>query len=440
MPFRFIEEEASPVSEEHVSSKRFRFAKEEPSKLRSVLGAAPKGFLKELREQLMKTPILGKGLRELQRDFPEMAKSDEDVTTALEKYFPTQEGFTEQALERGGRISPYAIAGGGNIAGQAVRSALAGFLGEGAKELGAPDWAQAITELPAFASPGLGKQIIPKGSQKALVEGARRLGLKEGELTPLIQSESKQKFLAKAAPRRGRTKKLLDKSYQALGNVYDRLENLPQSVKELSPEISRKAINEISDTLNKYPNELRKVISEDFSDFLSEPVTGTSLINFFKDINYNIGKGHSRLGTLKEPIFKALEDISPEFANDFRLTNKLYSNYSKIAERIKPTLLSDLYSAGEAIRLITGVSLGNYPLIGELVGEHTARSLARELLLNPRLQNLSKKMVIALNGNKFAFANQIAKDYAKELREFNPEIADKIEEADFTSLLNGNNK
>lgn len=414
---------------------------EKPSKIRSILSAAPKGFAKELREQLTKTlGFLPKKLGLVGEEEQLSPISEEEFIENIEKILPTQEGFAEKALERGGRIAPYAITGGGNVAAQALRSALAGFLGEGAKEAGLPEWAQALAELPAFAAPSFAKTIIPKGSQKELVEGARKLKLSEQEITPLIQGEKKTNILAKLSPRRGRTKKLLDKSYKALGNVYDRFDNIPSATKEISPGASRKVLESINEKMKDFPAALRKVVQDDLTDLIEQPITGSSLINFFKDLNYNIGKGHNALGILKEPIFKALEDISPELAQDFRLTNKLYAKYATISNKLKPSLVSDLYSAGEAVRLLMGLSMGNLPLIAEIIPEHGARLLSRELLLNPRLQNLSKKMLNALNEGKNAAANQFLKSYLKELEENNPEIAEELKDIDFKSILHENNK
>lgn len=407
---------------------------DQPSKVRSLISAVPKGFIKELREQLEKAPFLGKQLKKMQEENPSLVRSNEDVALLIEKYLPTRDSFAEKALERGGRIAPYAFLGGGNLAGQAVRSALAGFLGEGAKESGLPPWAQALAELPAFGFPSLAKKINPSKSQKALVEGSRKLGLSEEEITPLIQSERKQKFLGKAAPRRGRTQNILKRTQKALGNVYEGLEKSPAAVNALPTDASEKIIGSITDQLENFPSGVRKVIQEDFHDLLKKPITGQSLINFYRDINHYLGKGEQQLGILKEPIFKALESISPELASDFRLTNKLFTKYYPISNKLKPSLVSDLFGAGEAIRLLTGLSLGNFPILTEIIGEHSARILARELLLNPRLQNISKKIVSALNENKIPFANQLAKQYAKEFEELDPEISEKLKGIDFKDL------
>lgn len=411
---------------------------EKPSKIRSLISAAPKGFIKELRGQLEKSPFLGKKLKEMQKEFPDLVKSDEDVQKLLEEILPTQEGFAERALERGGRIAPYAALGGGSgiagQAGQAIRSALAGFLGEGAKELGAPSWAQALAELPAFGLPGLGKKISPTSKQKELVEGGRALGLSEEEIAPLIQSEMKQKWLTKLAPKRGRTQEALSKSKKALGNIFSRLEQSEVAKNILPDEQASQVIQSIDKVLETLPKGVRDQISGDFNDLIKNPVSGETLINFWQDLNHYIRKGETKLGILKGPITDAIEKISPQLGSDFRMTNQLYGKYGRMNQLLKPTLVSDLMTAGRAVRTMLGITTGNFPLLIESVGESTAKRLAREMLINPRLQNLSKKMANALNANKISLSTQILNDYVKEIEKTDPEVADLLRDIDFKNL------
>lgn len=467
MAYRFVEENIQKKeSSQKPDKKKFRYVEEEPSTIQKIASSAPAqavlGSLKKLTypADILKLAMTGEGLSDID-DIEEAYKKAGkkfDRNEYIKKIYEASNAIPTQQLGEdlikkysGLDLSPKTLSGkigrlGGEVLGfqpgriigsnikegasKVGEAASRATVAEGLKELGVPE---ILADIPAFASPGLGKKIIPKESQKELVEGARNLGLTEEQIAPLIQSEAKQK-LAKFAPRRGRTKKLLDKSYKALGQVYDRLESSPLATKELSDDAATNVLTAIENQMNEFPSAVKKLIQDDFNALVSAPITGKSLTNFFKDVNYYIGNGHNQLGVLKEPLFKAFEDISPQFAQDYRITNKLYANYHKISEKLKPSLVSDLYGAGEAVRLLTGLSLGNFPLIGEMVGEHAARILSRELLLNPRLQNISKKMVNALSQNKFAAANRFAKSYTDELKEMNPEIADKIKDADFTSL------
>lgn len=410
---------------------------EKPNRIRSLLSAAPKGFLKEFRQELMKTPILGAGLKKLQKQTPDLIKSDDDISLILEKALPTQDKFAERALERGGKTGVYAALGGGGIASQAaqaLKAATSGFVGEGAKKLGLPDWAQGLLEAASMGLPSLSKKIRPTSSQKELVEGARGLGLSDSEIAPLIQSELKQKWLTKVAPKRGRTQQALKKSKEAIGNVYDRLETSDVAKKVLSPDQSLEVMDSIDKVLEKLPSSLRNEIAEDFGDLLKSDMTGETLINFWKDINHYIGKGSSQLGVLKGPITDALEKVSPKLAQDFRMTNQLYSKFSTANKLLKPSLLGDLMTAGRAVRTALGIFTGNFPLMAESLGESALSILSREMLINPRFQNLSTKMVHALNQGKPAIANQILSSYIKEIEELDPQTADLLKDIDFKSL------
>jgi len=471
MPFRFVNENSKTENENQ--SSRFRFIESEPSTTQKIASSAPAqaalGGLKRATfpADLFKLAMIGEGLSDLDEleDTYRRAGKEFDRDEYIRKVYqaaeviPTQElgeelvkkytGLDLKPKDTAGKIGrfggeifslkPGSLLEGGTkeVAKKGAESATRATVAEGLKELGVPG---ILADTTSLSLPSLEKKIIPTKSQKDLVMGARELGLTEEEIAPLIQSERKQKFLAKAAPRRGRTKKILDKSYKALSNIYDRLENSEIATKELSPENSSKILNSIRDQMKKLPTEARKLVEKDFEELTAAPLTGASMTNFFKDINYNIGNGHKQLGILKEPLIKGFEAVSPEFASDFKITNALYSKYADINKKLKPTLVSDLFTAGQAIRLVTGLSLGNVPFLTEVVGEHSARLLARELLLNPRLQNISNKMMSALNNNKYAAANKFLKSYVDEMEETNPEIAKQLKTIDFSTQLRKDNK
>ena len=407
--------------------------RDKPSRLRSILSAFPKGVLKEARQQLVNTPLLGSGLESLQGTG--IAKTDEQIEDILNKVLPTQEDkFIERGLERGGRIAPYAAVGGGNLAAQGLKSVLGGLAGEGAKDLGAPPLVQALTEIAAMGAPSLGKKIVPTAKQAPLVEGARNLGLSEKEIAPLIQGEGKQKFLAKAAPKRGRTQAALQRSKGALGEVYGRLAGSETAQAKLSQNDASQVVDSINDVLEKLPSGVRKTVHDDFMDLIKEGVSGSSLINFYQDLNHYIGKGERQLGLLKDPIQKGLSKISPQLGEDFALTNKLYGNYSKLASRLKPNLVGDLLQAGRGVRIAFGITMGNFPLLAETMTESAAKNLAKEMLINPRFQNLGKQMASALNHSKWGVAKKIADSMGKEVKKIDPSVAKQLEEIDFNSL------
>lgn len=407
----------------------------QPSKIRSVLGAAPKGFLREGGKEVRKTLTFLPKLLGLDEEQQKAPVSDEEAEEKLQKLFPTQEGFLESSLERAGEIAPYSLIGGGGFLANLLRTLGAGFAGQGAKELGGGPIAQTAAEIGAFGLPGLGKKINPTKAQKEIVDEARALGLSDKEIAPLIQGENKQKFLSKLAERRGRGKEALKQTKSSLNNVYTTLQKSENAAKVLSEPNSKKLVKTIQDRLSELPSATQDLIAKDFSQLLEKPITGDTLINFYKDINSSFSKGGESLGILKEPIKDALADISPQLANNFQITNNLFNRYYKIADRLKPNRLSDLLTAGEAGTLLHGMFTGNYPLLVGTAGLGAARSLATELLVNPRFVNLSNKMVSALNQNSVPAAKRILQQIIKETKEVSPEVARELQKIDITQVL-----
>jgi len=396
----------------------------EVGKFRSILNAFPKGFL------TIGGHALGGGLTQ-----PNTMPLEE----ALETILPTQkDGSIEGGLERAGGI--FAGGGGGGLLAMILKSITGGALGETVSRLPwIPEkykpYAEVAAELGPQFFPKLGKNIIPKKSQVQIVEDARRLGLSEKEITPLIQGENKQKFLSKLAKRRGNTSTALQKSKQGLDNVYDILQNTDIAQKELLPHQVNDLFKNIQDKLFELPSGIQDLISKDFQQLLQKPMTGKTLINFYKDINSVYGKSGGRaLGILKDPIKKALAKIDPSLANDFNMTNNLFSKYYNISKRLKPNLVHDFISAGEATAVVAGVVTGNYPLIAKVAGEHAARKISAEMLTNPRFQNLSRQMILALNSGKIALANRLLRSFSKEIKDISPEISQKFQSIDLEDI------
>ncbi len=402
-----------------------------------------------------------------QQTFEEYAQQNQKPSfgETLNQLLPTNEGFAENTIARAGNILPFLLTGNfggvGKVAGQTLaegaqlssgplkevliqgakdlisplgRALGAGASGAAAESYGAPEWLQSLAEIPAQLTPSFRSKILPNKAQQPLVEQARNLGLAEKEIAPLIQSERKQKVLGLVASRSGKTQENLSNSYDAVGRVYGQLSNRPEAKQILNTNQSNKVISEIQSRISNMPSQLRNTISTDLTDLVNEPITGKSLINFYQDVNYYVGKGDKQLGLLKEPIIAGLAQLSPKLANDFNMTNKLYSNYHLIAKNLKPSITSDLIEGSEALRLLYGTFTGNFPLILETVGEGAARKAASQLLVNPRFQNLSKQMVQALNQSKFGVAQRILNPMIELAAEKAPEVAAKLQQVNLNKF------
>jgi len=363
----------------------------------------------------------------------------EKQTENLDVLLPTEdESFGQKSIRRGLNQAPTALAFPGSAAGAGGRALLAGFAGQGAEELGLPEWAQTAAELTAYIGPDVTRKLLEKGKNSDIIKEARRLGLSDEQITPLIQSEFKQKWLSKLAPKRGSTQAALSNTKSGLGNIYESIETSPIAHKPISSEASKKFTDSLEKQFIKLPREIRDKVERDAQDLLGSEINGNTLINFWKDLNSHYGPGKEKLGILKEPIKNAIKSISPEMGKDFDTVNALYSKYSGIASKLKPSIASDIVSGAEAVGLLGSFFTGNFPLLSSIVGEKAARKLAQQMLINPRFQQLSSKGISALNENKFMIVKKTSDALAKEIAKIDKDAAKKIQsisDEDFKDLI-----
>lgn len=363
----------------------------------------------------------------------------EEQTETLNELLPTDEGFTQKAIRRGLRMAPSVVGspiGGPVQAG--IRSVIAGFAGEGAKELGAPEWAQAAAEITIFLGPDITKKLLEKGSNADLIAAARKLGMSDEATTPLLQSDFKQKWLSKLAPRRGSTQTALEKSKSELQKSYGKIQSSDVAKNVLSDKSSINLINKIESTFEKMPSSVRSKIKTDYLDLVKNNPSGENLMNFWADINHELGGSTKQLSLLKEHIKEAITEISPEMVKDFENMNALYSKYFPIAKKLEPNLQTDIMGAAKSLGLLGGLLTGNYQLLAQFASPAILGKLSQQLLLNPRFQQLSRKIVEAINQNKYALAKKTSDLIARELEKISPELSkevEKLSEEDFINML-----
>ena len=363
-------------------------------------------------------------------------------TETLNELLPTDEGYAQKSIRRGLGMAPTAIANPlGGAAQSGIRSIGAGFAGEGAKALGAPEWAQTAAELTAFIGPDVTKKLLEKGSNKEIIEFGKKMGMTDKEITPLIQSDFKQKWLAKLSPKRGSTQTSLENTRKGLGNAYESIKKSEVAASEIGEVANGKLINGLFEKLNEIPREIRGKIEADLMDLLNNKITGRSMINFWGDINSKFGSDKKVLGTLKEPIKEALKTLSPDLSKDFEMINNLYTKYYPIASKLKPNIASDIVSGAETIATLGSVAyaaMGDPSYLIKMIGEKAFRKVAQQTLLNPHFQQISRKIVDAFNSNSPTTAGKLIKSYSNLMRKHSPEFSDeldKISDEDIIELL-----
>ena len=315
-PERFAQEEIEITPQEQefaAEAKKLPSPPKELSRARSLIDAPLKGFSR----------VAGKALGAM----PRGGKTFEET---IEEAFPTQKGrYVEGALQRGTELA----AGGGarGLAGLG-RSVLGGVLGEGVHQApfipeGLKPYLETGVEIGALSAPGFGKKIVPTAAQQSLVEEARALGLSESEIAPLIQGDKKLDRLSKVAGKRFRTQKALKESKTALDSALESMESHPHIDKVLAPQQAEGTISTIEKKMfDKLNARERGLIREDLQALKDSPKSAKDFMKFFRDINKSIRTSpdsRKSLNLLKDDIIEAVQKISPELGNTFKVTNKL---------------------------------------------------------------------------------------------------------------------
>lgn len=294
---------------------------------------------------------------------------------------------------------------------------LSGAAGQGLRESGAPEALATGTEIAGAIVPSLiqGKVFPRKQEAQELAKAGRKLGLSESQLTPLVQGEGKAALLSKVARKGTRTKELFGSIKEKLGDSYNVIKSSPEAKVKLvnADQIAlRKGFgqirNEMMKTLAPSPDKEAALnyIEKALDTLRNVDVTPEYLVNFWQDINKSvkwnaIQGGKKSLAALKEPIAASLKRASPQLAEDFDMTNKLYTKYSQISKKLKPDVVDSFLSKGEAIAIpaTVGYALvtGNPMALAGFASESALRLLGREMLINPHLQNIGTKLVKNFN-------------------------------------------
>lgn len=311
--------------------------------------------------------------------------------------------------------------------------------GQITKELGGGPIAQTVAELGTGGLAGFAKNlakkgIIPPKNLKDLYNFGKTIGLSDNEITPLIQSERKIKWLSTLSQKGKRTNEALKASKEALGDAFETIIKSKEAIKSLTPNQAVKFANHVKKITSKMPVELREKLQKDAFELAKNGFKGSELMNFWKDINFQIAQGNKELGLLKEPISNALKDISPNLGESFVKINNLYSRYYNIVKALKPSIYTQLETGGKALFLLKSLIFFNPKALAGAGIYQGAKSLARETLINPKFQGLTKKLIQSLNTNKYSSANIIFQKMNEMIKKDDPKIAKELKSVNFEDL------
>jgi len=396
----------------------------------SVQNATAKGLLTGT-SRLGRT--LGPLLGPLDKEF-----DPSSIQGLLDQFLPSQEGILEDVSNKAAEIFPSVAVGGGSQAEKIARSTIAAMLGETAEKVGAPPIIQSLAENAALVAPRLGRKIQPKNAeQKKLIDFANEQGLTDKQIAPLLQEESTLKnFLARITPRGGRTKRALEDSKKGNKQLFEALKSDPATKNHLNGVEQAELFNGIAEKMRKMSRSQRERIEGDYADLIGSKGTVEDVVDFYRKVNseFDTRKEADILQTIKDPVSKALRKNNPKFADKFNLTNDLSSRYYSINRRLKSTPITQGIEIASALRStgqgLYGLVTGNVGFIAELIGENAARIVGREMLINPRFQNLSKQMVNAAKNNKLGVVSSLHNQMTRQLRKqgLDQETIDKFQD------------
>jgi len=369
-----------------------------------------------------------------------------ESVSALQEFVPEDSSLLSEGARRLTRSLAGAPFGAGAVGG--LLGAEAAGLGakKTAEALGASEGVQETADiLGSLLSAGKGtlaKKLSPGKKLQEFVKEARKKGLTEKEITPLIQSEKKLATLSKFAHKGEKTRKLFKSLENKLGDSYELIKKDASKLPRISTDSSRKLYEDFrkikkdfEKTLAAAPDKKSAIsfIDEAMKEIRNKATSPEKLINFWQDINQAVNwnaikGGKKKIAELKKPILDALQKESPSLAKDFEITNELYAKYKKAAKKLRPEVFDTWLNKSEATALGLGIATGNPSLLKKVAGITGSRILARELLTNPKFQNISNKMLEAIQKNKPQQVDALLKMIRKDLKEKYPKETFKFGE------------
>jgi hypothetical protein len=336
-----------------------------------------------------------------------------------------------------------AMTGGAGALPMLGYSALGALTGHATKELTGSEGLANAVDIGTQIGPSILTNRIPNVFQtqaaqeeRALIANAERFGMTPEEYALTLNQRGPVKdFIQEVSAKGGRTVERFQRTRESLGRVWNTLRNSPEAQTVLGGQNAGRMINDISTQMARLPTAQRNLITGDFQDLLGSNMQGTDLIDFWQKLNYHIARGEGAIGTLKTPIQTAINTISPQFGADFQMTNRLYGNFHRLSERMGPNVAESLIRAGENGIVVNAITTGNYPLLKHVLSAVAARQVATELSTNPRLMNLSSKLLSSINQRLPQVAQHAYDQLILELGKTNAEAAMKMSDMDWNKFI-----
>lgn len=386
----------------------------------------------------------------------------QEINEAIEKKIPSLKPENEKEMkEQEGREFFYSLLGPGagrSIANKAIRAGIGTFsamqIADQLKQMGYGETAQSLAKmLTGFLSQvgrtgGLNPQDLTR-EQRIVHEAARRAGLTEAEMTPLLQEEQAARRLGAHTVETEANRAALEGAERGTNRFLDQIETRGRAVPIPENEVNylRQSTENLRDQIQRgYGREPRaqnvvNYLNSIINDLQAGPHDAQRLIRTYRDINRVFRENRpdqmNLLQAINRRISRVITRINPELGRDFRLGNRLHGSRLDFIRNVGWRNLERSWTHGSpAQNLLTTMATG---LAGSLIGHPAAGAIvgagfsygrdwvSNQLLTNPRWQGLLRSTTNALREDSPKLAYVTAKEIQQRVKKENPEAYKEIE-------------
>lgn len=260
----------------------------------------------------------------------------------------------------------------------------------------------------------------------------------------LIQSKGKVETLGKIAKKTKKFKAAVQELKDKLGNSYEELKKIgaqggplgQQQTEKLSGEL-RALVGDMGKTLVEGPDTkaARTAIEEAIHRLEIKGATVEDLINsrlnLGQSINWkNVDPKGEMLNRARKIFVDAIERSNPGVAHELRAADKgwrKYKDFQKILDKKGPKIS---FKGVEIPNFAAGAALiyafGTGKAFAGMIGKEVVQRVATKLLLDPKYQQLHKKLVGAVTSGATEKQKEILITVKKMLKKDDPELYDEL--------------
>ncbi len=291
---------------------------------------------------------------------------------------------------------------------------------------------------------GKSKAVNPKHST-ALYKAARRLGLTEKQLTPLLHGEKTTAILGRGAKKEKAAIKALEESREALSGVYQDLNARGSKLGHIDPNVESDLIQGLTDLRVRLSKTVQpstekgsaiKFLEDAANNLINKGATPEELMNFYQDINRTVNwnsiqGGKKYLAKAKEFVKEALVKTDPALAKDFELANHLFSKTARIQKLIGKDKIDAYINVGLGASAIGSLIMGNPAMAKKLAlglaGKKAFGKISTKLLTDPKWQNLANRAITSIKNGSAETAPKLIQIIKNKTKKEMPEEYSEID-------------